>query len=310
MSEPCDRHGGAAADPRSTVERGSRSRARGDGSGDGRRDPRALLERAGVRGDPRRDQHFLVDGRVLDRIAGYAEGLDRGHVLEIGAGTGGLTDRLVATSDRVTAIERDGRLVDFLRVEFEAAINADRLDVVAGDALAVEWPPFTACVSNLPYGASSELLFRLLPRERPLVLLVQREFADRLVAAPGTEDYGRLSVTAGHFAEAERLEVVPPSVFEPAPAVESAVVRTTPREPSYAVPDESRFLDLVTAVFTQRRKTTRNALRNTAHISGLADPDALVEAAEPGLLDARPERLTPADFAELCRLASEAGGWT
>ncbi|MFB6352920.1 MAG: 16S ribosomal RNA methyltransferase A [Halobacteriales archaeon] len=275
----------------------------------GTRDPRALLERAGVRGDPHRDQHFLVDGRVLDRIAGYAEGFDRSHVLEIGAGTGGLTDRLLAVADRVTAVERDRRLAAFLEREFADAVDAGRLEVVQGDALAVDWPDYASCVSNLPYSASSELLFRLLPRSRPLVLLVQREFADRLAAAPGTDDYGRLSVTAGHYAAVEALEVVPPTAFDPQPAVESAVVRAEPRDPSYAVPDDERFLDFVTAVFTQRRKTMRNAIRNTAHISGLAEPEALVDAADPSCMAARPEALAPADFAELCRLAAETGGW-
>ena len=309
MTEPRAGDGGPPSDGSTPGVLGGES-PDGGRTNAGDRDPRALLERAGARGDPRRDQHFLVDGRVLDRIAGYAAGLDTGHVLEIGAGTGGLTDRLLAASDRVTAVERDGRLAAFLREEFADDVAAGRLDVVEGDALAVEWPAFTACVSNLPYGASSPLLFRLLPRGRPLVLLVQREFADRLVADPGTDDYGRLSVTAGHYAEAELLEVVPPSVFEPPPAVESAVVRTTPREPAYEVPDDERFFDLVTAIFTQRRKTTRNAIRNTAHRSGLADPDALVEAADPSVLDRRPERLSPAEFAALCRLADETGGWT
>lgn len=276
---------------------------------DGRRDPVRLIERAGVRGDPRYDQHFLIDGRVLDRIAGYAEPLDRSHVLEIGAGTGGLTDRLLADADRVTAIERDRRLAAFLRTEFSAAVDDGRLEVVQGDAMTVDWPAFSACVSNLPYGLSSELLFRLLPRGKPSILLVQREFADRLVAEPSTDDYGRLSVTAGHYAAIERLEDVPPSAFDPQPAVESTVVRTSPRQPDYAVPDDDRFLDFVTAVFTQRRKTMRNAIRNTAHISGLNDPDALVAAADEALMAARPERLGPAEFAALCQLAAETGGW-
>ncbi|MDZ7701726.1 MAG: 16S rRNA (adenine(1518)-N(6)/adenine(1519)-N(6))-dimethyltransferase RsmA [Halobacteriales archaeon] len=276
----------------------------------GRREPAALLDRAGVRGDPRHDQHFLLDARVLDRIVGYAEGLDRTHVLEIGAGTGGLTDRLLAGAGAVTAIERDRRLAAFLRTEFSDAVDDGRLDVIQGDALDVDWPAYTACVSNLPYSASSELLFRLLPRGEPAVLLVQREFADRLVADPGTDEYGRLSVTAGHYADIERLEVVPPTAFDPRPAVESAVVRAIPRTPDYAVPDDERFLDLVTATFTQRRKTMRNAIRNTAHISGLAEPDAVVAAADDELLSRRPETVTPAEFAALCRLAADHGGWT
>jgi 16S rRNA (adenine1518-N6/adenine1519-N6)-dimethyltransferase len=274
----------------------------------GSRDPDALLDRAGVHGDPRRDQHFLVDDRVLDRLPSHLPDsvLDGGaHVLEIGAGTGALTDRLLAAADRVTAIERDARLAAFLREEFADAVNAGRLRVVAADALDTDLPAFDACVSNLPYGVSSELLFRLLPRERPLVVTVQRAFADRLVAAPGTDAYGRLSVSAGHYAASEVVEPVPPEAFRPAPAVESAVVRTAPRDPNYAVPADAFFLRFVKALFTQRRKTVRNAIRNTAHVSGLADPDALIEAADDDRLDRRPERLEPPAFAELAALADE-----
>jgi len=275
----------------------------------GARDPEALVDRSVGCGDSRHDQHFLIDGRVLDRIAGYTQRLDRRHVLEIGAGTGGLTDRLLANSARVTAIERDADLAAFLRLEFASATALGRLEVMEGDALELDWPPFTTCVSNLPYSAASELLFRLLPLGQPLVLLVQREFGDRLIAAPGTDAYGRLSVTAGHYADIQQLEVVPPTVFEPEPPVESAVVRAIPREPEYAVPQAEQFLDFVTAVFTQRRKTMRNAIRNTTHISRIADPDALVTAADHGLLSRRPERLSPAEFAALCRLAADHGGW-
>ncbi|MFB6297766.1 MAG: 16S ribosomal RNA methyltransferase A [Salinirussus sp.] len=273
----------------------------------GDRDPDALRARAGVRGDPGRDQHFLVDDRVLDRLPAYATeaGADCSHVLEIGAGTGGLTDRLLAVADRVTAVERDPDLVAFLREEFAAA--GDRLTVIEGDALEVGLPAFTASVSNLPYGASSPLLFELLPAGRPLVVTVQREFAERMVADPGTEDYGRLSVTAGHYADAEIVETVPETAFDPKPAVESAVVRTRPREPDYAVPDEAFFLDFLRAVFTQRRKTMRNAVRNTAHISGLNDPGAVVAAADETVMSARAGDLDPGTFADLAALAWEVG---
>jgi 16S rRNA (adenine1518-N6/adenine1519-N6)-dimethyltransferase len=162
-------------------------------------------------------------------------------------------------------------------------------------------------VSNLPYGPSSELAFRLLPAKRPLVLTFQLEFAERMAAGPGEDDYGRLSVAAGHYAAVEIVERIPPEAFDPQPAVESAVVRTIPREPDYTIPDDEFFLDFLKAVFTQRRKTMRNAVRNTAHISGLSDPDAVVAAAEDGLMDARAGDLAPADFAALARLAWEVG---
>ncbi len=271
------------------------------------RDPDALLGRAGVRGDPKQDQHFLVDDRVLDRLPTHAGGFDTSHVLEIGAGTGALTDRLLDCAERVTAIERDSRLADFLREEFADAIESGRLTIVEGDALTVDLPEFAVSISNLPYGISSEILFRLLPRKRPLVATVQKEFAERMVAAPGSADYGRLSVTAGHYAACEIVETIPPEAFSPPPAVESTVVRATPRDPTYTVPEES-FLALVRGVFTQRRKTLRNAIRNTTHITGIERPESVVEAADEELLGKRAGELAPAEFAALTELAIEHGG--
>jgi len=273
------------------------------------RDPDALRRRAGVRGDPDRDQHFLVDDRILDRIPGYLPSdADTAHLLEIGGGTGGLTDRLLRTGDVVTVVERDPALAAFLREEFSEAVEAGHLRVVEGDAVEVDLPEFSACVSNLPYGISSPIAFRLLPRSRPLVLTFQREFADRMAAAPGTDDYGRLSVTAGHYADIEVVEVIPPSAFDPEPAVESAVVRVQPRDPDYAVDDEAFFFDFVKGLFTQRRKTVRNGIRNTAHISGLSDPDAVVDAVEDeDLLRARPGSLSPSEFAALTAIAADHG---
>jgi len=103
------------------------------------RDPDALIARADARGDPERDQHFLIDDRVLDRLPGYLpDDADASHILEIGGGTGGLTDRLLPVADRVTVIERDRSLAAFLREEFADEIAGDRLQVLEGDALEVE----------------------------------------------------------------------------------------------------------------------------------------------------------------------------
>jgi 16S rRNA (adenine1518-N6/adenine1519-N6)-dimethyltransferase len=274
----------------------------------GNRDPDALRARAGVRGDPAADQHFLVDDRVLDRLPTYATdaGFDPGTVLEIGGGTGALTDRLLAVADTVVVVERDPRLAAFLREEFAAARGANRLTVVEDDALAVDLPAFTLSVSNLPYGVSSELAFRLLPEGQPLVATFQLEFAERMAADPGTPEYGRLSVTAGHYADIEVVETVPPEAFDPQPAVESAVVRARPRTPDYDVPDDEFFMRFLRAVFTQRRKTMRNAIRNTAHISGLGDPDAVVDAAD-AYMGKRAGNLPPAAFARLASVAWDHG---
>jgi len=273
------------------------------------RDPDALIRRAG-RPDPDFDQHFLVDDRVLDRIPTYAEDFDRGHVLEVGAGTGALTDRLLDIAGHVTAVERDADYAEFLRGEFADEIAAGDLTVLEGDALEVDLPEFSCSVSNLPYGVSSEVTFRLLPAGKPMVLMYQLEFAERMAAEPGTSDYGRLSVAAQHYADVELVETVPAEAFDPQPRVQSAVVRLRPREPDYEVGDEAFFLDFVKALFTQRRKTTRNAIRNTAHISGLSDADAVVDAVEESVLDRRPGNLDPATFAALANVALgvERGG--
>jgi 16S rRNA (adenine1518-N6/adenine1519-N6)-dimethyltransferase len=276
----------------------------------GTRDPDALVRRVGARGDPDRDQHFLVDDRVLDRLVGYLPAdADRSHLLEVGGGPGALTDRLLAAADRVTVVERDPTFAAFLREEFADSVADGSLTVLEGDALDVDLPEFTASVSNLPYGVSSEIAFRLLPLKRPLVLMFQKEFAERMAADPGTDEYGRLSVTAGHFADVEVVEPVPKEAFDPAPAVQSAVVRCTPRDPEYEVPDEDAFMTLVTGCFTQRRKTMRNAIRNTPHISGLEDPERLVAAADEDLLRKRAGKVTPAEFAALAVLASDVGAW-
>jgi 16S rRNA (adenine1518-N6/adenine1519-N6)-dimethyltransferase len=297
------------------------------------RDPDALIARAGVAGDPNHDQHFLVDDRVLDRLPEYLLDIDTdvgtemntnvstdvgtetstnanadtSHVFEVGAGTGVLTDRLLGIADHVTAVERDPDLASFLREEFADAIREDQLTIIEGDALDIEIPDVTASVSNLPYGVSSEIVFRLLPLSVPLVVMLQREFAERMAAEPNTSEYGRLSVTAGHYAQCEIVEPVPREAFSPPPAVESAVVRVTPRDPDYEVPDDEFFLRFVTAVFTQRRKTMRNAIRNTAHISMLDDPDSVVTAANEDVLDKRAGKIPPETFAELARLAWEHG---
>jgi len=240
------------------------------------------MRRAGVHPDGTNDQHFLVDERVLDRIVGYAPDGDR--VLEVGGGVGSLTGRLAERYEDVTVVEVDGELARFLGDEF-------CVEVVHGDATDVPLPGFDVSVSNLPYSASSPVLFRLLPRGAPLVVTVQKEFAERAVAEPGEDDYGRLSVTAGRYAEAEILETVPPSAFSPPPEVESAVVRFEPHE---EVRGDGFFDDVVRAAFTQRRKTLRNALRNTTHMTGV--DEAAVEALPDGLLSKRPGKMTPEEF--------------
>jgi len=247
---------------------------------------RELMRRAGVRPDGSTDQHFLVDDRVLDRVVGYAPQTDGGHVLEIGGGVGNLTARLAERYDSVTVVEVDHELARFLDDEF----GGESVEVVHGDATEADLPDFDVSVSNLPYSASSPILFRLLPHGAPLVVTVQKEFAERAVAEPGGDDYGRLSVTTRRYADAEILETVPPSAFSPPPEVESAVLRFEPHE----VRGDGFFDDIVRAVFTQRRKTLRNALRNTTHMTEIDEEDVYNVPEE--LLSKRPGKMTPEGF--------------
>lgn len=272
------------------------------------KDPDELLARAGIKGDPRSDQHFLIDDRVLDRIPEYAIEFDTSTILEIGAGTGALTARLLEVGDTVVAVERDRRLVSFLSNEFNHQIAENRLVVVEGDAREVDLPDYSVSISNLPYGAASVILFRLLPRRAPLVVMVQKEFGERMVAPPGSDQYGRLSVTVRHYGTPEIVECVPRTAFSPKPAVDSAIVKVTPQPPRYDVPDEELFFSVVRALFTQRRKTTRNALRNTTHISGIEDSTAVIERLDEVTLSARPGELGSAEFAEITRIASSTAG--
>ncbi|MGQ0796797.1 MAG: 16S rRNA (adenine(1518)-N(6)/adenine(1519)-N(6))-dimethyltransferase RsmA [Methanobacteriota archaeon] len=217
---------------------------------------RRLFTRSGMR--PRRSlgQHFLVDARVAERQVAHAHVGRTDAVLEIGPGLGILTARLASVAKRVVAIEADRRLVGYLR---DAVPEAE---IVHGDALEVDWPSFDAMVSNLPYRISSPVTFKLLdqPFDRA-VLMYQREFANRMVARPGTPDYSRLTVGVYRRAACEILERVPRNAFRPQPRIDSTIVRLRRRPPPFDVPDPVLYDDVVAALFGQRRKTIENGLR-------------------------------------------------
>ncbi len=198
-------------------------------------------------------QHFLRDERYAQRAVDAAGLKPDDVVLEVGPGKGVLTRRLVPRCARVVAVEIDPALADGI------ARDLPQVDLLRGDAVQVEWPRFDACVSNLPYQISSPFLFRLLATEfRVAVLLVQKEFADRLVAKVDTADYGRLSVNAQRRADVEIVARVPPGAFDPPPQVESALVKVTPRPPAFEVPPN--YDAVVERAFAQRRKKIANAL--------------------------------------------------
>ncbi len=266
-------------------------------------DPRSSLSRLGVRPSKSRGQHFLVDARVAARQLNYADLHASDVVLEIGPGLGVLTRALVERADHVIAIESDRRFAAYLRKAVPGA------EIVHGDALAVDWPSFDVMVSNLPYQISSPLTFRLLdtPFDRA-ILMYQWEFARRMVAAPGTRDYSRLSVGVYVRAACRILERVPRNAFHPQPQVDSALVRLEPRPSPFPIADSEAFDAVVAALFEHRRKTVENGLR-LAWSAFAPSPEAL----EARLRDLpfrgdRVEHLRPEDIEVVTRAIVGAKG--
>ncbi len=257
---------------------------------------RALLDELGVRPDRHRGQHFLVDDSVLTRQVQVAELEGSDTVLEIGAGLGVLTRELAERAGRVVSYESDRRLANHL-----AGTLPPNVDLRVEDALEAEWPPFDKVVANVPYGISSPLLFRLLGTPMVLaVLLLQREFADRLAAEPRTKAYGRLTVAAARLARVELLEVVPPTAFHPRPRVDSALVRLVPEE-RFQVADRALFDEFLRVAFSARRKMLRNSLQGAR---GSLAPRVDEETwrgflRSMGWSDARPEELSPEELGQL-----------
>ncbi len=220
------------------------------------------------------------------------------RVVEVGAGLGSLTVALAAAAAEVVALESDRALVPALR---EAVGGSDRVRVVQGDALRMNWRaelPGTSwrMVSNLPYNIAVPLVFRMLdeaPQIDRYLVMVQHEVGERMAAAPGTEPYGAASVRLAYLADVEVLRRVPASVFWPRPNVESVLVRIVPHEPPVDVERDALF-DVVEAGFAQRRKTMRNALVRL----GLTATDAGAALEACGLAaDVRAEQLGLVEFA-------------
>ncbi len=266
-------------------------------------DPREVLRKHGLWAKKSWGQNFLVDRRALEEIVRASGATAEDVVIEIGAGLGTVTAALAERAGRVIAIERDRDMVAVLREE----LGGDpRVEIAEANALTFDYAAVTAgagkkpiVVGNLPYQIASPLLFRLLDARASLaraVVMVQKEMADRIVAAPGSKTYGALSVMV-QMAGAPRIAwKLAPGAFHPPPKVASAVLAIDlcagTRVP---VADEPRFSAVVHAAFGQRRKTLRNALRS------IAAPEAIEQAfATLGLDgDRRGETLSVEEFARL-----------
>lgn len=246
-------------------------------------------------------QHFLHDPGTIERILQAISPKPSDPLVEIGPGRGALTGGLLDAAGALDAIEIDRGLAAELRERFagRATFLLHETDALTFDfgALARERGGKLRVVGNLPYNISTPLLFHLLshrPAVEDLHVMLQKEVVDRMVAAPGTGEYGRLTVMLAPWTQIDRLFEIGPGAFQPPPRVRSAVARVRMRAlPAFAV--DERFSRVVAAAFSQRRKTLRNSLRDLV-------PEPAIRAAgiDPA---ARPETLTPAQFALLANSA-------
>jgi len=243
----------------------------------------------GHRARRRFSQNFLHDAHYIERIVAAIDPRPGERIVEIGPGLGALTAPLVERAGTIAAVEIDRDLAARLRGRFAT----EQLTLIEADALALDWPALAAAdprplriVGNLPYHISTPLLFALLPiaaRVRDQHFMLQKEVVDRMAAAPGGRDYGRLSVMLQFRYRVARLFTVPPGAFSPAPQVDSAIVRLLPRKAEeLPAVDAGVFARVVTAAFGQRRKTLRNALGGLLDEASIracgVDPGARAEA--------------------------------
>ena len=247
---------------------------------------RDVLAGAGLLADKRYGQHFLLDLNITRKIARLAGPLEGQTVLEVGPGPGGLTRALLEAGAVVVAVETDPRFLPILEALSAAADG--RLTVVQADALAVDETALLGAaahvVANLPYNVGTPLLIKWLTgpfRPASMTLMFQKEVAERIVAAVGADDYGRLAVISQAICRAEKVMDLPARAFTPPPKVASAVVRLTPLDepPTAAI---SAALQRVTqAAFGQRRKMLRSSLKTlggaTLCVRAGINPDARAE---------------------------------
>lgn len=262
---------------------------------------REVIRRYGLSARKSLGQHFLFDLNLTRRIARAAGDIGSGTVIEIGPGPGGLTRALLMEgARRVIAVEADSRCLGAL-AEIAAAYPG-RLEIIAGDALEIDaaslGEPPRRIVSNLPYNIGTALLLRWLGSAGAfagLTLMFQKEVADRLLARPGTKDYGRLTVLTQWLTVVKPLFEIPAAAFTPPPKVTSTVVQITPR-PEPLHPAERATLERVTAAsFGQRRKMLRQSLKRVTPV-----PSALLSTA--GVAEtARAEEIDIAGFCALAR---------
>ncbi|NMO97734.1 16S rRNA (adenine(1518)-N(6)/adenine(1519)-N(6))-dimethyltransferase RsmA [Paenibacillus lemnae] len=263
-------------------------------------------------------QNFLIDQNILHNIVAAAHLTPDKGALEIGPGIGALTEKLAQTAGKVTAVEIDRRLIPILE---EVLSPYPNVSVEQGDVLKVDLKDLFArhfegvsgvsVVANLPYYVTTPILMKLLEEKLPLeniVVMIQKEVAQRMAASPGSKDYGSLSIAVQYYCEPQLVCTVPHTVFIPQPNVESAVIRLKVRDkPAVEVEDEDHFFEIMQASFVQRRKTIANNLKSRYFPKeGRERLEELLQQAE---IDPsrRGETLSMEEYAVLSRVFLQAG---
>ncbi|MGQ9514595.1 MAG: 16S rRNA (adenine(1518)-N(6)/adenine(1519)-N(6))-dimethyltransferase RsmA [Thermoproteota archaeon] len=227
-----------------------------------RRETIEILRKKGLRPRRRLGQSFVIDQNLIDRMIELSDVSSKDTVLEIGAGLGTLTKALAERCKKVYAIEIDRRLCSVLSDRLSAYGN---VYVVCGDALKIELPNFQKIVSNPPFYISSKLLFRLLTREfQRATMTFQNEFVSRLLASPGSEDYGRLTISTRLRADVEAYEEYPTSSFFPQPKTKARIIVMKLREPRLDLGLSGELDRLLVYAFSQRRRMMRRVLEHYA----------------------------------------------
>jgi 16S rRNA (adenine1518-N6/adenine1519-N6)-dimethyltransferase len=250
-------------------------------------------------------QNFMVEPFVFDRMIGYVSLMKSDTVLDIGAGLGFLTRLMAEKSKEVIAVEADQRLASILS---EQLLKFPNVKIVQGDVLRVAVPTFNKIVSTPPYNISSRLLLWILSRRFDCaVLILQKEFANRLVASVGDEDYGWLTVVACRHVDVELLDFVPKSLFYPTPRVNSVITRLVPKVvPLNVKMSGAGFKRFVQMLFTQRNKKVRNAVLPYVRSVQRAPKEAANDIVKKlSFLDRRVRELTPEDFGVLANELEE-----
>ncbi|WP_236609701.1 16S rRNA (adenine(1518)-N(6)/adenine(1519)-N(6))-dimethyltransferase RsmA [Archaeoglobus sulfaticallidus] len=240
---------------------------------------------------------------ILYRIIQLSELKEDETVLEVGCGTGNLTELLLRNSGKVIGIEKDARFVRYLRSKFYDEIREGKFRLIHGDALRINFPRFDKFISNIPYSISTPLTFKLLESKFDLAIITyQQEFAERLTAREGEKSYGRISVAVKAYCRVKILFKVPRTAFRPIPKVDSAVVKLIPK-PEIEVKDVDVFNDLLRTSFSMKRKLFGKVLKEWLK---KYDAESVIDEFEE-YLDLRPDHIPPEVYARIADMVSENG---